>query len=268
MQQIISDCECNISGTEDRASDCTDEDGQCLCSSGNGYSGSKCDDCLTGWYWTSSDKMCTDCSCNTTGTTGASSFCTDEEGFCSCASSAGFTGSKCNECLEGWYWSGTERSCLGSAEIIVIGGLDTEGLGKQTESLSLKTDEACNVESFFEATSREGLNDGVFRGMVCDYIHGKAICCGGDFGANGNRVLLQKDCMSLEGLKWTNSTVDPLLEGLRYPSVTAYNDGTDDLWLLTGGEGNAQHCNQSFAYSYSKPRLNEGSANCNVHFGR
>lgn len=143
---------------------------------------------------------------------------------------------RCNTCQFG-YDQLSSGSCIGLSEIVVIGGLNEDILGKPTQSLNFKTDEACNVPSFFEYTSRDGLNDGVTKGMVCDYVHGKALCCGGEFGLNGGRVLLQKDCMSLEETLWTNATVAALPEGLRFPSSTVFNDGTDDKWLITGGEG-------------------------------
>ena len=134
---------------------------------------------------------------------------------------------------------GTE-TCMGIPEIVMIGGLDSDLKGKITEGFNFNTENACDIASFFESTSREGLDDGVWRGMVCDHVHGESICCGGEFGVvTGDRVLLQKDCMSLERTSWTNSTVDPLPLALRFPSSTLFNNGTDDLWLVTGGEGKA-----------------------------
>jgi len=56
-------------------------------------------------------KTCTDCSCNTTGTTGASSECADTSGACTCATSSGYSGSKCDECVFGRYFNQPTRDC-------------------------------------------------------------------------------------------------------------------------------------------------------------
>ena len=125
---------------------------------------------------------------------------------------------------------------MGIPELIKMGGFDSDMKGKITEAFSFNTESACAIASFFATTSRTGLDDGVYRGQVCDFVHGESICCGGEFGSNGERFLLQKDCVSLERTSWTNSTVDPLPEALNFPSSAKFNNGTDDLWLITGGE--------------------------------
>ena len=64
MQHVLlSGCDCNTVGTIGGSTSCADETGDsCSCSGTDGYSGGlsgKCDDCLDGWYWTSSDSTCT-----------------------------------------------------------------------------------------------------------------------------------------------------------------------------------------------------------------
>ena len=54
-----------------------------------------------------------DCSCNTVGTTGSSSDCVDETGDCTCATSLGYSGQMCSDCMSGWYWTSTESTCTG-----------------------------------------------------------------------------------------------------------------------------------------------------------
>ena len=49
-------------GTIEGSSTCEDETGICTCDTSQGYSGGnsgKCNDCLDGWYWTTSDSTCT-----------------------------------------------------------------------------------------------------------------------------------------------------------------------------------------------------------------
>ena len=63
MQHVLlSGCDCNTVGTISGSTSCADETGDsCSCSGTDGYSGGlsgKCDDCLDGWYWTSSDSTC------------------------------------------------------------------------------------------------------------------------------------------------------------------------------------------------------------------
>ena len=61
QNELLSGCGCNTIGTSGSSSTCTDQDGLCNCASSLGYSGGasgKCDDCFSGWYWTSGDSMC------------------------------------------------------------------------------------------------------------------------------------------------------------------------------------------------------------------
>ena len=48
------------------------------------------------------NELLSGCGCNTIGTSGSSSTCTDQDGLCNCASSLGYTGDKCDMCLDGW----------------------------------------------------------------------------------------------------------------------------------------------------------------------
>ena len=50
-------CSCNTTGTSGNSDECADESGDCSCASN--YSGSMCSTCVSGYYWTSSDKTCT-----------------------------------------------------------------------------------------------------------------------------------------------------------------------------------------------------------------
>ena len=54
-----------------------------------------------------------DCSCNTIGTSGGSISCSDSSGDCTCDTSFGYTGLKCDDCLSGYYLSGDESTCIG-----------------------------------------------------------------------------------------------------------------------------------------------------------
>ena len=57
----LSGCDCNLSGTIGGSPAC-DETGLCTCDASQGYSGGdngKCDDCLDGWFWTTSNSTCT-----------------------------------------------------------------------------------------------------------------------------------------------------------------------------------------------------------------
>lgn len=45
----------------------------------------------------------TDCSCNTVGTIENSVECTANDGECNCDEDAGYHGTKCDQCLEGWW---------------------------------------------------------------------------------------------------------------------------------------------------------------------
>ena len=118
---------------------CDEDTGMCTCAASLGYSGgenNKCDACLDGWIWTASDSTCTgkfffwkittflvdlfltmfwisDCGCNLSGTMGGSSTC-DETGICTCDASAGYSGGqngKCDDCLDGWYWTASDSTC-------------------------------------------------------------------------------------------------------------------------------------------------------------
>ena len=54
-----------------------------------------------------------DCGCNLSGTMGGSSTC-DETGICTCDASAGYSGGqndKCDDCLDGWYWTASDSTC-------------------------------------------------------------------------------------------------------------------------------------------------------------
>ena len=52
------ECECNLSGTLSGSSSCTDNDGDCQCNTTQGYTGTKCDECLGGWWWLTSNRTC------------------------------------------------------------------------------------------------------------------------------------------------------------------------------------------------------------------
>ena len=53
------------------------------------------------------------CGCHLAGARGAEGFteACNEIGECYCDDSLGYTGDKCDECLDGWYWSNTDRTC-------------------------------------------------------------------------------------------------------------------------------------------------------------
>ena len=69
--------------------------------------------------------------------------------------------------------------------------------------------------------------------MVCDYVHNKSICCGGEFGLNLQMFLVQDDCGYIEGDSWTK--IDDLPEALEFPSSAPVTiDGTN-YWLVSGG---------------------------------
>ena len=55
----------------------------------------------------------TDCSCNTIGTSGGSTSCSDTSGDCTCDTFNGYTGLKCDDCVSGFYLSGDGQTCIG-----------------------------------------------------------------------------------------------------------------------------------------------------------
>ena len=56
--KYLKECECNLSGTQSGSSICTENDGDCQCDVVNGYTGTKCDECLEGWWWLHLNQTC------------------------------------------------------------------------------------------------------------------------------------------------------------------------------------------------------------------
>ena len=126
-----SECTCNLMGTEDFDCSCNCITGQCNCDKIKGYTGLLCDDCLSGFYLTYNTtcngmdyltfhfsqysllKFFSGCECNLSGTVSGSSACTDNDGDCPCDIADGYTGTKCDECLGGWWWLPSNRTCMG-----------------------------------------------------------------------------------------------------------------------------------------------------------
>ena len=129
-----SECICNLMGTEKFDCSCDCITGQCNCDNIKGYTGLLCDDCLSGFYLTY-NTTCNgmfdnqtftfaqslyvlayflECECNLSGTVSGSSSCTDNDGDCPCDIVKGYTGTKCDECLGGWWWLTSNRTCMGN----------------------------------------------------------------------------------------------------------------------------------------------------------
>ena len=108
----LPECACNKDGSIDSTCDITS--GHCSCIDNVG--GDKCDTCHNGWYDFPSCQgelyykiscklilllleLSAECGCDTVGSTEIS--CTNDGGHCTC--NTGYTGTKCNECADGWY---------------------------------------------------------------------------------------------------------------------------------------------------------------------
>ena len=128
---------------------------------------------------------------------------------------------------------------LSEYQKLVIMGTDTEFLPARNvpEAWDNLTKEVCYIESYSDFTARsehsECIMDGVYKGMVCDYVHDKAICCGGEFGTNVQMSLLQNDCGYLEGSTWTK--MEDLPEALEFPSSAPVTINGTNYWLVSGG---------------------------------
>lgn len=85
------DCNCDARGTKQGI--CDKNDGVCLCK--EGYGGSRCDQCINGYY---GYPNCKPCNCSLIG---SSSISCDSIGKCSCL--ANFAGKTCNQCSPGYY---------------------------------------------------------------------------------------------------------------------------------------------------------------------
>ena len=53
-----SACTCNLRGTTNFDCTCDESSGQCNCDSANGYQGTSCDECLSGWNLDSDTRTC------------------------------------------------------------------------------------------------------------------------------------------------------------------------------------------------------------------
>ena len=214
MYNLFTDCACNTIGTSGGSTSCSDSSGDCTCDTFNGYTGLKCDDCVSGFYLSGDGQTCiskisstfqlskkysfhkmdllkvvcaimvelvevwllvqislgivpvthlwdtlvsnvmtvlmvtiwmvwvvqpvlvksnplsnyqgdplliclfTDCSCNTIGTSGGSTSCSDSTGQCTCDSSNGYSGTQCEDCVSGYYLSGDGSTCVGKIKPI------------------------------------------------------------------------------------------------------------------------------------------------------
>lgn len=87
----ISDCNCDISGTEQAI--CDKETGRCICK--EGYGGERCDMCILGYY---DYPDCKPCNCSKVGSHGSTCSTT---GKCSCLSN--YAGRTCEQCYPGYY---------------------------------------------------------------------------------------------------------------------------------------------------------------------
>ena len=124
---LFLECECDISGSNSTSCDTV---GNCTCKSG--FTGEKCDTCLSGYFQDTSG-ICQgivyvssliwshhsphkniflfvfyiDCECDITGSNGLSC---DSDGNCTCK--IGYTEKKCDTCLSGYYQE-TSGICQG-----------------------------------------------------------------------------------------------------------------------------------------------------------
>lgn len=85
------DCDCDVQGTTEEV--CDKENGRCICR--EGFGGSRCDECLPGFY---DYPQCKPCNCSTTGSTAITC---DNSGKCNCLSN--FASKQCTLCSAGYY---------------------------------------------------------------------------------------------------------------------------------------------------------------------
>ena len=55
---LFTDCSCNTIGTSEGSTSCSDTSGDCYCAESSGYTGLKCDDCLSGYYLSGDESTC------------------------------------------------------------------------------------------------------------------------------------------------------------------------------------------------------------------
>ena len=127
----------------------------------------------------------------------------------------------------------------GLQDVIVLGGASTSVedfyLPRNPDSFDYISKTSCGIASYFEFTARdETMQDGVYDGMICDYVHGKAICCGGRMGNMGPRWLVQDDCGYLEGANWVS--FDEMPEALYYASAAPVIIDGVNYWMVSGGD--------------------------------
>ena len=93
-KHLIIDCNCNVQGS---LTNSCNSNGVCICKNDN-IVGDKCTECKPGLInFPDCSPMLPECNCSTTGTVS----CSNNDAICECIT--GYSGSKCNTCIDGYY---------------------------------------------------------------------------------------------------------------------------------------------------------------------
>ncbi|XP_065338114.1 laminin subunit beta-1 isoform X2 [Cloeon dipterum] len=105
VNQLCSECVCNILGTNKTIGECDRTSGQCPCLPN--VIGISCDQCAENHWKIASGEGCEACACDPVGST--SEQCNQYDGQCTCRE--GFGGRRCNECQAN-FWGNPTIQCM------------------------------------------------------------------------------------------------------------------------------------------------------------
>lgn len=112
---------------------------------------------------------------------------------------------------------------------MVVNGVseDDSDASTSTESIHIKSRATCTIADFSD------FNNGVKTEMVCDYVFGLGICCGGT-----DSTIVTDKCGYFDCSTNTWMTMHDIPEKLTGHAATVIKeDGDDKYWLVSGGMG-------------------------------